>query len=505
VEVQASGKAMPARIPWTPCQAASSGINTKPTEGSTMQHYDIGIIGLGVMGANLARNVLDHGYSVVGYDIEPRRTADFAAAFAGNPKGTATGDLQQLMQMLKLPRAMLLLVPVGAVDAVMTDLRPYLQRQDMVIDGGNSHYADSQRRARALARDCIHFLGMGISGGSAGARYGPSLMPGGSRATWEHLRPLLEAVAAHVDGEPCVAYLGRGAAGHYVKMVHNGIEYGLMQAITEAYDVMHRGLRLDDDALQRVFQAWSSTTLSGYLMEITADIFRRRDWRSGGHLIDQVLDVARQKGTGAWTSQDAMALEVAVPNIDAGVSMRALSTAKLERVMASTRLSGPVRPMYLRTEGVLRQLGRALWATMLVTYAQGLHLLSVASEHYRFQIRPAQVLGVWRGGCIIRSAMLEDLRAVYLRSPNLEHPLLDVTLGARLAEHQSALRGVAASAIELGIPVPGMMAALSYYDAYRSVVLPADLVQAQRDYFGSHTFERRDAMGSFHVDWRETG
>jgi 6-phosphogluconate dehydrogenase len=468
--------------------------------------FDIGIVGLGVMGANLGKNIADHGFSVVGHDVDQEKVHAFLAGTSdrGRPTGriAATSDLRELVARLRRPRAIVLLVPSGAtVDKVIASLAPLLEREDIIVDAGNSHYSDTARRSTDLAQSCIHYLGMGVSGGAAGARHGPSLMPGGSKAAWETLQPILETIAAQVGGEPCAVWLGRDGAGHYVKMVHNGIEYGLMELIAESYDLLRRGLRLDHEALHDIFVRWNEAGMESFLLQITAEILLAHDDLGKGFLLDKIRDAAYQKGTGMWTSREAMEIETPVPVIDAAVSMRALSGYVSERDHAHDVLGGPGRTGHGPNAELVTHLGEALHGAMLITFAQGLHLLRRGSQHHGLGLRLDDVLKVWRGGCIIRTRMLDDLRAAYLRVPALRSPLFDDDIAIRLFRSQAPMREVVAKAARWGLPTPAFMAALGYYDAFRSARLPANLIQAQRDYFGAHTFERLDRPGHFHARW----
>jgi 6-phosphogluconate dehydrogenase len=473
-----------------------------------MNEYEFGIVGLGVMGANLGFNALKHGYSVVGLDRDTSSVERFVRAgkeVAGRADAVmGVTSAQEFARLLRRPRSILAMVPAGApVDGVIEGLEPHLEREDVLIDGGNSHFKDTRRRAMTLAKGCIHFIGMGVSGGESGARHGPSLMPGGSKAGWERLRPMLEALSAKVGGEPCVAWLGAGAAGHYVKMVHNGIEYGLMELIAETYDLMHRGFGLDNAALRNIYTRWSRSAVQGYLLDITAHIFGRRDQSSDAFLVDRIEDIAEQKGTGAWTSEDALHLGVPVPNIDLAVAMRGLSADKDRRLAASRHWPGPGMESKRVAEPFVDTLQAALHAAMVMTYSQGMHLLREADREYHYGLHLAEVARIWRGGCIIRAGLLEDLRQAYRRNARLSHPLDDPDLAAQVGQGQQPLREVACAAAEWGIPAPGFMAALGYYDAYRSARLPANLIQAQRDYFGAHKFRRVDSEGLFHAQWEE--
>jgi 6-phosphogluconate dehydrogenase len=467
------------------------------------QRYDLGMVGLGVMGRNLVLNLADHGVRVAGTDRDPAKV-DVLEADASSRPGrpiAAVRTPEAFLDLLRVPRAVMMLVPAGPpVDGVIRDLAPRLQPGDVIVDGGNSHFDDTRRRAAALSGSGILYLGLGVSGGEAGARHGASLMPGGPREAYERVRPALEAAAARVDGDPCVAYLGPGAAGHYVKMVHNGIEYGLMRLIAETYDLMRRGLGFTDDELAGTYEQWNRMEPASYLVEITAHIFRQVDERTGRRLIDVILDEARQKGTGMWASQEAMELQVPTPTIDVAVAMRHLSMLKREREMAARGLGGAPHAIPDR-EGFASRLRNALYAGMIVTFAQGMALLRAASRAYAYDLDLETVARLWRGGCIIRSALLEKIRAACRDRPDLPNLLLDPALGGDVAARQEDFRAVACAAIQAGIPAPGLHVALAYFDGYRSDWQPANLVQAQRDYFGAHSYERVDAKGTFHTPW----
>ncbi len=460
--------------------------------------FEIGMAGLGVMGRNLLLNIAGRGFPAAGYDKDPAKLRALEAESSGLPVRAAAGP-RELAALLRRPRAVIILVPAGApVDAVIASLEPFLEKGDLLIDAGNSYYKDTERRTAALAAKGLRFLGMGVSGGEEGARRGPSLMPGGDRDAYERVRPALEAAAARAGGEPCAAWLGPGSAGHFVKMTHNGIEYALMQLIAESYDLLKRGLGLDDDALAGVYSGWNEGELNSYLLEITARIFARRDERTGGRLVDEILDVARQKGTGLWTVQAAMELQVPVPTIDAAVAMRDLSAYEAWRAAAPALLGGaPGRAPGL-SEGTLR---RALRCAFLLAYAQGMSLLSAASRARGYGLDLKVVAGIWRGGCIIRAAALEDIRAAYARNPALPNLLLDPAFAAAVSADQAELRAAVSAAAAAGLPVPALMSALAYYDALRGGWLPANLIQAQRDYFGAHGYELKDAKGVFHTEW----
>ncbi len=462
---------------------------------------DIGVIGLGVMGRNLALNIADHGFAVAGLDRAPAKVQALRLESAGR-RIEGAENLRGFVAALRSPRAVLLLVPAGKpVDDVLAELRAQLAPGDLILDGGNSHFADTDRRLAELQAQGIRFLGLGISGGEAGARHGPSLMPGGAKEAYERVRSLLEAVAAKVEGVPCVAYLGPGSAGHYVKMVHNGIEYGLMQLLAETYDWMRRGLGLSNDELHAVYQSWQHSELSSFLLEITARIFLKVDPRTGNRLIDLILDVARQKGTGKWTSQHAMDLQSPIPIIDAAVSLRDLSAYDTERAQAAKLLPGPSPIFSGDRQAFLNHLKGAFHAAMILTYVQGLALLRRASQTMKYGLDLASVARIWRGGCIIHAALLDDIRATYQQQPDLPNLLLAPHFAEVLGSRQMDLRATVGTAADLGLPAPGLMASLAYYDAYRSARLPTNLIQAQRDFFGAHTYERVDDRGTFHTAW----
>jgi len=471
-----------------------------------MQQCDIGLIGLGVMGRNLILNMADHGFAVAGYDLKKEMTRRLKSEKKAAHAIVAADDIQALSRLLKKPRAVIMLVPAGdAVDSVIADLLPVLEKNDLIIDGGNSHFTDTDRRAKAAAERGIRYLGLGISGGEAGARRGPSMMPGGSKEGYAQVRPILEAAAAKVDGAPCTAYLGPGSVGHYVKMVHNGIEYGVMQLLAETYDLMHRGLGYSGERLARVYDQWNQGEFNSYLTGITADIFRKKDGRTEDVLVEKILDCADQKGTGMWMACDALGpnLQAPIPTIDAAVQMRNLSMLKEDRRAGSEKLSGPSTRFEGDVERWVARLGRALGAAAVLTYAQGMAQLRKASEVYGYSLNLSTVAKIWRGGCIIRSALLDAIMTAFDRSPELTNLLLGPELGGRVTQRQSDLRHIIESAAAWGVPAPGFMMSLAYFDAFRSARLPANLIQAQRDYFGAHTYKRIDSDGVFHTQWRQ--
>ncbi|MFA4903721.1 MAG: NADP-dependent phosphogluconate dehydrogenase [Desulfobaccales bacterium] len=466
------------------------------------QGCDIGLIGLGTMGRNFVLNMADHGFSVAVYNRTTEKTKDFMETEVGSRTIQAGYNLKEFLGLLKQPRAMIILVAAGdPVDMVIRELLPLLTPGDLIIDGGNSHFTDTNRRGKILSGKNLNFMGMGISGGEAGARYGPSLMPGGPLEMYDRVGPILEAASAHVNGDPCVTYLGRGSAGHYVKMVHNGIEYGIMELIVETYDLMKRGLGLTPPDLAAIYDGWNRAELNSYLVEITAKIFAKKDDRTGKFLVDMILDKAKQKGTGMWTSWDAMDLQTGTPTTDVAVVMRDLSGYKGERLAAGQVLGGPAQTFTGDKKRFIGQLKNALYASMIATYAQGLALLHTASSTYAYNLDLEAVARIWRGGCIIRAALLEDIRDAYKAKADLANLLMDPRLGKEFLSREADLREVVKVAVTLGLPAPALMVTLGYFDAYRSAVLPANLIQAQRDFFGAHQYERLDAPGSFHTEW----
>ncbi|WP_299759472.1 NADP-dependent phosphogluconate dehydrogenase [uncultured Pontibacter sp.] len=466
--------------------------------------YEFGMVGLGVMGRNLALNMADHAVSVIGLDLDPAKAAALETEAGAGKQVRGTTSAEEFINAIRRPRALMLLVPAGKpVDASIASLLPLLEPGDIIVDGGNSYFPDTDRRVTELADKGIHFFGMGISGGEKGARFGPSMMPGGNREAYERLRPTFEAVAAKVNAEPCVSYLGNGSAGNYVKMVHNGIEYGIMQLIAETYDLLKRGLNFSDDELQRVFQQWNQTELQSFLIEITGEILQKTDEETGNRLVSMISDRARSKGTGKWTSQNAMDLQVPVPTIDTAVLMRDMSKYKEERVQAAKLLPNHTLQADAPTDRneLVNQMRHAFYFAMIATYAQGMAQLRVASEAYNYGLQLQEVAKIWRGGCIIRAVCLEDFRQAYEKNSELPNLLLDPKIGQDMMDRQQDTRAILKLAIDKGIPMPAFMASLSYFDAYRSETLPTNLIQAQRDYFGAHTYERTDREGIFHTLW----
>ena len=464
---------------------------------------DIGVIGLGVMGRNLALNIADHGFAVAGYDRDREKVDSLENERKTTHTIRSATDIKQFVGLLEKPRAVLLMVPTGKpVDAVIESLLPHLAFDDLIIDAGNSNFQDTNRREQSVMHKGLRYLGTGISGGEKGARNGPSIMPGGSRPGYERVKPILEAAAAKVNGAPCVAYLGPGSAGHYVKMVHNGIEYGIMQLIAETYDFMKRGLGLSNVQLHEIYAEWNRQELNSYLMEITARIFQKKDERTADDLVDRILDCADQKGTGMWTACDALNIQEPIPTIDIAVQMRNLSMRKEQRRTGSEMLSGSSTQFSGDADRWVQRLGRALGAAVIITYGQGMAQLMNASESHGYGLDLSVVARIWRGGCIIRSALLDTIMAAFQKTPALPNLLLDAELGGRVTERQSDLRHIIETAAGWGIPIPGFMVSLAYFDAYRSARLPANLIQAQRDYFGAHTYKRIDSEDVIHTQWQ---
>jgi 6-phosphogluconate dehydrogenase len=465
--------------------------------------FNFGMIGLGVMGRNLLLNMADHGFRAIGFDKDIQKGMALEAAATPNTIVKGVGTLAEMVQGLERPRKMMMLVPAGKpVDDVINDLLPLLEKGDIVIDGGNSHYTDTLRRLNYLKDKGIHFMGVGISGGEQGARTGPSIMPGGDPEAYEQVKPIFEAVAAKVNESPCVAHLGKLAAGHYVKMVHNGIEYAIMQLISETYDLLHRGLGLNNDELHKVYKNWNETEMQSFLVEITADIFLQEDDKSGNRLVDMILDKAGSKGTGKWTSQDAMDLPVSVPVIDMAVAMRDLSTYKDERIQAAALYKTVNTHIDVPREVFIQQLEDALYFATIICYSQGLAMLQKASSELSMDIPLPEVVRVWRGGCIIRSSLLETFYTAYSSNPELANLLLDNSIAQLLHTKRQHMRNIIMHAAQTGYAIAGLMASLGYFDAYRSEYLPTNLIQAQRDYFGAHTYQRVDIPGTFHTEWK---
>ncbi|HSD85402.1 MAG TPA: NADP-dependent phosphogluconate dehydrogenase [Anaerolineae bacterium] len=472
-----------------------------------MDKANFGFMGLGVMGHMLALNMERHGFRVAGYDIDAEKVKAYGTKYPGKNL-IACSTLAAFLMALERPRRIMMMVPAGKpVDAAIASIKPILERGDLLIDGGNTFFTDTERRSAELATQGIIYIGTGVSGGEYGALWGPSLMPGGQPEAWELVKPIFEAIAARVNDEPCVAYMGPRGAGHYVKMVHNGIEYGDMQLIAEAYDLLHRGLRLSNDRLHEVFGEWNHGELESYLIEITADIFAKRDEENGQSVIDLILDEAQQKGTGKWASQNALDLGAPIPTINAAVESRIISAYKEEREAAAQVLHGPQPKIDLDPQIVIDAVRDALYAAKICSYAQGFGLMRLASQEYKYQLNYGEIARIWRGGCIIRARFLNDIRQAFARNSDLPNLLIDPEFAQAMNARQSALRQVVALAAENGIPALAFSSALAYYDAYRSARLPANLTQAQRDYFGAHTYQRVDKPRGkyFHTNWTGEG
>ncbi|MEJ7847617.1 MAG: NADP-dependent phosphogluconate dehydrogenase [Pyrinomonadaceae bacterium] len=535
-----------------------------------MANAQFGMIGLGTMGRNFLLNVAEHGFPCVGYDLDAEKRGLLLEEGSGMPVETAE-TIEEFVEKLAWPRNIMLLVPAGKiVDSVISDLMPHLEKGDLIIDGGNSHYADTERRETLLADTGIGFLGVGVSGGEEGARHGPSIMPGGEKDYYTRVAPVLEAVSAKVNNEPCVAYMGTGSAGHFVKMVHNGIEYGLMQILAETYDFMLRVLKMDYRQMSETFAKWNDTELNSFLVEITAEVLRKADAETGKPLVEMVLDKAAQKGTGKWTSQAAMDLGVPIPTIDSAVSMRQISAQKETRILiakkygsqpvsnesqqqgssetvtsesqhdlkaerarrdvkteASEQLkhalqgeeaadlrhqitnrvghsySKEVREEFqVDFDAAIEQLKNTLLSSFIVTYAQGLSLLQIASTEKGYGLNLSEIAKIWRGGCIIRSALLDGMQQAYLESPNLPNLMLDNRFARVLNRSAKDWHHIVGRFSESRVPSLCLSSGLSYFEAFRSERLPANLIQAQRDFFGAHTYQRTDKEGIFHTpDW----
>ncbi|MBA2500609.1 MAG: NADP-dependent phosphogluconate dehydrogenase [Chitinophagaceae bacterium] len=465
-------------------------------------NVNIGMIGLGTMGRNLVLNIADHGFSVCGYDKDEKQRQHLMEEAVEKPVSVAV-SLEDLVSKLKAPKVVMLLVPAGAiVNMVLEELSPLLQKGDVIIDGGNSYYMDTAKHYQNLQSSGLHFIGMGVSGGEEGARHGPSLMPGGNPESYEVVRPILESIAATSDEGPCVAWMGNSASGHYVKMVHNGIEYAIMQLITEIYDLLKNAGGFNNKELHHFFNEWRQSELQSFLADITADIFLQKDEETANFLVDQIQDKARQKGTGMWTSQSAMELNVPLPVIDAAVTMRFLSAMKEERVEAAEKIKqGKVEVLSIGKEKLAEHCRQAMYFAQALSYGQGLHLLSIASVTYEYKADLAEVLRVWKSGCIIRSAMLNDLRKEWLNDPALTNIILSPFFSKKLFHQREHVAALIQTAIQFKLSLPCFSAALNYYDAYNRARLPANLIQAQRDYFGAHLYERIDKTGRFHTEW----
>lgn len=472
-----------------------------------MAKQQFGVVGLAVMGKNLALNVESRGYSVAVFNRTYQKTEDFLNNEAKGKNFVGAETIEEFVESLEKPRKIMLMVQAGpATDATIASLKPLLDEGDILIDGGNTLFTDTIRRNQELDKSGIHFIGTGVSGGEEGALKGPSIMPGGQKEAYEKVAPIFEAISAKVDNEACVTYIGPNGAGHYVKMVHNGIEYGDMQLICEAYFIMKHVLGSSADELHEVFADWNKGELDSYLIEITADIFKKKDDETGKPLVDVILDTAGQKGTGKWTSQSSLDLGVPLPVITESVFARFISAMKDERVKASKVLSGPTaesNPYEGDKDELVEAIRKALYMSKIISYAQGFAQMRAASEENNWDLNYGDLAMIWRGGCIIRAQFLQKIKEAYDRDPQLDNLLLDPYFKDIVEGYQDSLRKVISLAMERGIPVPGFASAIAYYDSYRTETLPANLLQAQRDYFGAHTYQRIDKEGVFHTEWMD--
>ncbi len=469
-----------------------------------MSKPSIGLIGLAVMGENLALNIESRGFPIAVYNRTTSVTEKFLATRAKGKQFYGSSTLEEFVESMESPRKIIILVKAGApVDAVIDQLKPLLSPGDIIIDGGNSLYEDTERRAVAIEASGLRFMGMGVSGGEEGALNGPSLMPGGPKEGYEEMAPILTKIAAQVDDGPCVTYIGPRGAGHYVKMVHNGIEYGDMQLIAEAYDLLRRVLGLNAGELHEVFTEWNKTELESYLIEITADIFTKMDDQTGKPLVDMVMDKAAQKGTGKWTIMSALDLGIPIPTMDAAVNARILSSQKDQRVAASAMLKGPEVAFTGDRQVFINAVRDALYCSKICSYAQGMALIKAASDSFEYNLNLGEIARIWKGGCIIRAGFLDKIKLAFQKNPQLANLLLDDSFRGDIEQKQKGWRYVVETAATQGVPIYALGASLAYFDAYRQANLPQNLTQAQRDYFGAHTYERIDQPGSFHTEWAE--
>jgi 6-phosphogluconate dehydrogenase len=467
-----------------------------------MTKQQIGVVGVGVMGKSLALNFESRGYSVSIYDVSDEKVREVLDEHQGKQL-VGTHDVSEFVQSLEAPRKILIMVPAGNItDKAIDSLLPHLDKGDILIDGGNTYFEDTVRRNKSLDEKGINFIGAGVSGGEEGALYGPAIMPSGQKEAYDLVEPFLTAIAAKVKGDACSTYIGPDGSGHYVKMVHNGIEYSDMQLICEAYYLMKNVLGLSAIELHEIFKGWNEGELDSYLIEITADIFTKVDEETGKPLVDVILDTAGQKGTGKWTSISSLELGVPLSIITESVFARFISAMKEERVKASKILRGPKNKEFTgNKQAFIEMIRKALYMSKICSYAQGFAQLQSASDEYDWNLKPGEISMIFRGGCIIRAGFLEEIKNAYDRDPGLRNLLLDPYFKDIVENYQDEAREVVATAIKLGIPVPGLSSALAYYDSYRSESLPANLLQAQRDYFGAHTYQRIDKEGTFHTDW----
>jgi 6-phosphogluconate dehydrogenase len=456
------------------------------------KNYQVGILGLGVMGRSLAINMHRNGLRVIGFDPSPKLPAEFPIMVADS--------VDDLVTALELPRIILIMVPAGeSVDSAICSIKPFVQKGDIVIDGGNSHFTDTERRIIAFQAGGISYIGMGVSGGESGALFGPCLMPGGNESGWNNIRPILETIAAKTrDGKPCVDWMGKGGTGHYIKMVHNGIEYADMQLIAEIYDLLHRGLEITNLEIAQIFKKWNEGECYSYLLEITSTILRRKEGEQD--LVDLILDKAAQKGTGKWTSQNSFDLGAPIPTINAAVESRFISILKTERMLASTNLGDTIK-FEGNKERLVKAAEKALNASKIATYSQGFSMLRSASEEYGWGLNMENIARIWRGGCIICSGMMDEIHLAFKQDPDITNLMMVPFFHGKIMAQEKAWRKTIQVAVGLGVPMPAISASLSYFDSYRSKCLPANLTQAQRDYFGAHKYHRIDLEGEFHTDW----
>ena len=465
------------------------------------KHYDFGLVGLGVMGRNFILNVADSGFAAAGLDVNPEQVQALVDEGGNKDRVSATTQASEFVASLRLPRKIMMLVPAGKiVDQVIESLLPFLDQGDLLIDGGNSYYIDTDRREAYLKEKGILYLGAGVSGGAEGARKGPSIMPGGSLEAYPLIQPVFEAAAAKFEGEPCVAYMGARSAGNYVKMVHNGIEYALMQLLSEIYDLMKKSSNATNLEMSERFNQWNQGRLQSFLVEITAEILEQKDPLAEGFLIDRILDKAKQKGTGKWTSQNAMDLGIPVPTIDMAVTMREMSALKKLREQADSEYHRPI-PESIPKEALDKMLEEALYFGFIVSYAQGMHLLSEASREYEYGLPMTDIAKIWRSGCIIRAALLEDIARAFQQNTSLKHLLLAPEFITNTQSCVASTRELLSYGIQNGISLPALSASLIYFENFSSRRMPTNMIQAQRDYFGSHTYERTDREGTFHTEW----
>jgi len=466
---------------------------------------NFGLTGLAVMGQNLARNVAHKGFPIAVHNRTTEKTDKFMEQHGGEGQIVGSQSVQEFVQSLQTPRAIMIMVKAGQpVDDVIDELKPLLDKGDLLIDGGNSLFTDTQRRVESLEAEGFKFLGVGVSGGEEGALNGPSIMPGGSEDAYKIVEPIFTKIAAQVDGTPCCTFIGTGGAGHYVKMVHNGIEYADMQLIAEAYDLLKNGLGLSNDELHDVFTQWNKGDLDSFLIEITAEIFARKDDQGDGFLVDKVLDKAAQKGTGKWTVQSALDLGTPITAITEAVFARTLSAFKDQRVQASKVLPGPTNErVSIDREQFIGDVKNALYASKIVAYAQGFEQILAAAKEFGWHLHPGEIATIWRGGCIIRARFLDRIKEAFDQQPDLANLLLAPYFTNAVKDAQDGWRRVVGEAARIGVPIPAFSSSLAYYDGYRRERLPANLIQAQRDLFGAHTYERVDKEGTFHSQWTD--